>query len=93
MQQAGRRNPRFTSAKSPRKLRKGTREMPYFPSQILYPRIYLFPPPTSFFPFINRPTSSHRLNIFKEILYATNFAIFARSYRDEKGKLYPERSG
>lgn len=46
MQQAGRRNPRFTSAKSPRKLRKGTREMPYFPSQILYPRIYLFPPPT-----------------------------------------------
>lgn len=89
MQQAGRRNPRFTSAKSPRKLRKGTREMPYFPSQILYPRIYSFLPP----PFINRPTSSHRLNIFKEILYATNFAIFARSYRDEKGKLYPERSG
>lgn len=50
--------------------------------------IYSLPPP-----FINRPTSSHRLNIFKEILYATNFAIFARSYRDEKGKLYPERSG
>lgn len=54
MQQAGRRNPRFTSAKSPRKLRKGTREMPYFPSQILYPRIYSFLLP----PFINRPTSS-----------------------------------
>lgn len=77
MQQAGRRNLRFTSAKSPRKLRKGTRDA-LFSFPILYHHIYLFLPAPFFFfllliaeLFSSSSPSFHpvvKLIFFKEIL-------------------------